>query len=95
MRDGCIIGRGLGNDEWNQSAPHGAGRLMSRTEARKVLDLDKFISQMDGIYTTSVSKSTLDEAPSAYKSMEDILSEIGDTVEVLKIIKPVYNFKAN
>ncbi len=95
MRDGCIIGRGLGNDDWNQSAPHGAGRLMSRTEARKVLDLDEFIRDMDGIYTTSVGKSTLDEAPSAYKPMEAILDEIGDTVEVLKIIKPVYNFKAN
>ncbi len=95
MRDGCIIGRGLGNDDWNQSAPHGAGRLMSRTQAKKTLNLNDFHTEMDGIYTTSVNSSTLDEAPMAYKPIEEILDNIGDTVEVIKIIKPVYNFKAS
>ncbi len=95
MRDGCIIGIGKGNDDWNNSAPHGAGRIMSRIKAKKTINLEEFEKSMEGIYTTSVNNSTIDEAPSAYKPMEDILSVIGDTVEIQKIIKPIYNFKAS
>ena len=94
MRDGSLICRGKGNPEWNCSAPHGAGRLMSRKDATASLDLEEYRRQMDGIYTSCVGKSTLDEAPMAYKSMEEILSQIGPTVEVLQQIRPVYNFKA-
>ncbi|HZK29083.1 MAG TPA: RtcB family protein [Clostridia bacterium] len=94
MRDGSLICEGLGNDDWNQSAPHGAGRLMSRTEARKTLSLPDFHRLMDGIYTTSVSRDTLDESPRAYKPMEELLGQIGDTVTVLHHLRPVYNFKA-
>lgn len=94
MRDGCIIGRGKGNDDWNNSAPHGAGRLMSRTKAKDLIKLDEFEKSMQGIYTTSVSKETLDEAPMAYKPMQEIIDNIKDTVEIEKIIKPIYNFKA-
>ncbi len=94
MRDGSLICIGKGNDDWNQSAPHGAGRLMSRSAARESFTVSEFRRQMDGIYTTSVSRDTLDECPMAYKSMDDILNNIADTVEVQKIIKPVYNFKA-
>lgn len=95
MRDGSIIAIGRGNEEWNQSAPHGAGRLMSRNQARRSLSLDEFKKSMDGIYTTSLSKDTLDEAPFAYKPMEEIIANIKDSVEITKIIKPVYNFKAS
>lgn len=95
MRDGCIIARGKGNDDWNQSAPHGAGRLMSRSKAKEMLNLEEFEETMKGIYTTCVNNSTLDESPMAYKPMEEILFYIQDTVDVVKIIKPVYNFKAN
>ncbi len=95
MRDGSILARGKGNPEWNFSAPHGAGRLMSRTAAKQRLNLEEYREQMKGIYTTSVNESTLDEAPMAYKSMEDIISVIGDTAEIIDIIRPVYNFKAN
>ncbi|NMA50128.1 MAG: RtcB family protein [Tissierellia bacterium] len=94
MRDGSILGVGKGNPDWNYSAPHGAGRVLSRTQARKELDLDKFKESMEGIYSTSVHKGTLDEAPSAYKSMEEIIEAMGDAVEVIDIIKPIYNYKA-
>lgn len=94
MRDGSLICVGKGNADWNNSAPHGAGRLMSRTAAFSNLSLEEFKKEMAGIYTTSVSQKTLDEAPMAYKKMEDILKFVEPTVEVVKIIKPVYNFKA-
>lgn len=94
MRDGCLIGIGKGNEEWNYSAPHGAGRLMSRQEARNSITLSQYKKEMKGIYTTSVSRETLDESPMAYKPMEEICSRIGDTVEVSERIVPVYNFKA-
>ncbi len=94
MRDGSILAVGKGNPAWNCSAPHGAGRLMSRKTARETLSLKDFKSSMHGIFTTSVGKDTIDEAPAAYKPMEEILSCIGETVMVEKIIKPVYNFKA-
>ncbi len=94
MRDGCILGTGLGNEDWNQSAPHGAGRVMSRTAALEHLTMEDFRGSMQGIYTSSVCPETLDEAPMAYKSMEDILNHIGDSVETRCILKPVYNFKA-
>ena len=94
MKDGCIIGRGLGNSDWNESAPHGAGRLMSRAKAKASIPMEDYRAAMEGIYTTSVCRNTLDEAPQAYKPMGEILSCISDTVTVLQIIKPVYNFKA-
>ena len=94
MRDGSLICIGKGNDDWNQSAPHGAGRLMSRSQARQNLSLDEFQETMQGIYSTSVGRDTIDESPMAYKSMEDIVNNIGDTVDVIKVIKPIYNFKA-
>ncbi len=94
MRDGSLICTGKGDPDWNYSAPHGAGRLMSRTEAKNKLDLSDFQQQMHGIFTTSVSKSTIDEAPGAYKPMEEIIEQIDGTVEIVDIIKPVYNFKA-
>lgn len=95
MRDGCILGVGKGNKDWNESAPHGAGRLMSRSKAKKTLSLDEFKESMSGVYTTSVGLPTIDEAPMAYKPIEEIVDNITDTVEVLEIIKPIYNFKAN
>ena len=95
MRDGCIIGIGKGNEDWNCSAPHGAGRLMSRAKARENISLEDFKTSMEGIYTTSVNQSTLDESPMAYKSMDEILENIKDSVEVERIIKPIYNFKAS
>ncbi|HZK00842.1 MAG TPA: RtcB family protein, partial [Tissierellaceae bacterium] len=94
MRDGSILAKGKGNPDWNYSAPHGAGRLLSRTQAKETLSLDKFIDSMDGIYSTSVHKGTLDESPFAYKPMEDILDAIDETVDVIDIIRPIYNFKA-
>lgn len=94
MRDGSLICTGKGNTDWNCSAPHGAGRLMSRSTAKKNITLTEFEDSMQGIYTTSVGASTLDESPMAYKSINDILDNIGDTVTVNEIIKPVYNFKA-
>lgn len=95
MRDGCIIGIGKGNSDWNNSAPHGAGRVISRAEAMKVVDLKEYQESMKNIYTTSVNESTKDEAPSVYKPIKEILENIVPTVDVLKIIKPVYNFKAS
>lgn len=94
MRDGSIIGVGLGNEGWNMSAPHGAGRLMSRMKARDTLSNDEFKETMEGIYSTSVCEETLDEAPMCYKPMEEILECVRDTIEIEKIIKPIYNFKA-
>ena len=94
MRDGSLICIGKGNEDWNYSAPHGAGRLMSRGEAKRSFTVSEFKKQMSEVYTTSVSKATLDECPMAYKGMEDILDNIDPTVEVAKIIHPIYNFKA-
>ncbi len=94
MRDGSLLCVGKGNEEWNFSAPHGAGRLMSRAQAKKTWTVSEFKKQMKGIYTTSVNGATLDECPMAYKGMEDIVRNIGDTAEIVKVIRPVYNFKA-
>lgn len=94
MRDGSLICKGKGNPEWNYSAPHGAGRLMSRADAKKSFTVSEFKKVMKGIYTTSVNSDTLDECPMAYKDMEDILLQISETADVLNIIKPVYNYKA-
>ena len=94
MRDGSLICSGKGNPEWNFSAPHGAGRLMGRSEAKESFTVSEFKKQMKGIYSTSVCSGTLDECPMAYKGMEDIVNNIGDTAEILDIIKPIYNFKA-
>ncbi|MCR5847648.1 MAG: RtcB family protein [Lachnospiraceae bacterium] len=95
MRDGSVIARGKGNPEWNYSAPHGAGRLMSRTKAKETLDMETYIETMKGVYTTSVNEHTIDEAPMAYKSLEDIIDVIKDSVDIIDIMKPVYNFKAS
>ncbi len=95
MRDGSVLAVGKGNPEWNYSAPHGAGRLMSRHAARESLNLDEYRESMKDVYTTSVSASTLDEAPMAYKSSEDIIDLIGETVDIIEIMKPIYNFKAS
>lgn len=95
MRDGCIIGRGKGNEDWNWSAPHGAGRVMSRNIARSTLNMEDYKNSMGGIYTTSVNEETIDEAPMVYKPMEEIIEHIKDTVEIERIIKPIYNFKAS
>lgn len=95
MRDGCIIGIGKGNEDWNCSAPHGAGRLMSRAKAKTSISMEEFESSMEGIYTTSINEFTLDESPMAYKPMEDIMKHIKDTVDIVDIIKPIYNFKAS
>lgn len=94
MRDGSLICTGKGNPDWNCSAPHGAGRLMSRSMAKQSFTVSEFKKQMNGIYTTSVNAQTLDECPMAYKSIDDIIGNIGDTAEINEIIKPVYNFKA-
>lgn len=94
MRDGSIICKGKGNSDWNYSAPHGAGRLFSRSKAKEELSFDDFERSMEGIYTTSVSKKTLDESPMAYKPIDNILNNVEDTVKIMDIVKPVYNFKA-
>jgi len=94
MRDGSIVCEGFGNPDWNHSAPHGAGRLMSRTKAFAEIAMKDYADSMRGIYSTCVSKKTLDESPFAYKSMDSILANIGPTARVLKIVKPIYNFKA-
>ena len=94
MRDGSLICIGKGNPDWNYSAPHGAGRLMSRSQAKEQLSMEEYQTSMNGIYTTSVTQSTIDEAPQAYKPMEEIVRMVADTVEIDDIIKPVYNFKA-
>ncbi len=95
MRDGSLICIGKGNEDWNCSAPHGAGRLMSRAQARHELKLEDFQNEMSGIYSTSVGLDTIDEAPMAYKRMDSIIQNIGPTADIIKIIKPVYNFKAS
>lgn len=94
MRDGSVLAYGKGNSEWNYSAPHGAGRLMSRTKAKEELSMDEYIATMEGIYTTSINEQTLDEAPMAYKSLSDIIDVIRESVDVIEVLKPVYNFKA-
>ena len=95
MRDGSILARGKGNPEWNYSAPHGAGRIMSRSKAKESLDMDAYKASMAGIYTTSVNEATLDEAPMAYKSIDDILGVVTESVDVIEILKPIFNFKAS
>lgn len=94
MRDGSLICIGKGNDDWNCSAPHGAGRLFSRSQAKQNFTVSEYKKQMSGIYSTTINQSTLDECPMAYKSMDDIVKNIGDTVEITEVIKPIYNFKA-
>lgn len=94
MRDGSLICIGKGNEDWNYSAPHGAGRLMSRTEAKASITLKQYEAAMEGIYSSTVNKSTIDEAPFAYKPMAEIIANIGGTVDIVKVIKPLYNFKA-
>lgn len=94
MRDGSVLAVGRGNPEWNYSAPNGAGRIMSRTAARDTLSLEDYEEAMKGVYTTSVNAATLDEAPMAYKFLEDIIDVIRDSVDVIDVMKPVYNFKA-
>ena len=94
MRDGSVLAVGKGNADWNFSAPHGAGRIMSRTDAKERLDMDEYKNSMAGVYTTSISEGTLDESPQAYKSLDDIIDVIGETVDIIEVMKPVYNFKA-
>ena len=95
MRDGSVLAVGKGNPEWNFSAPHGAGRLMSRTKAKETLSMEAYREAMKGIYTTSVSEATLDEAPFAYKSLKDVIDVIRESVDIIDIMKPIYNFKAS
>ena len=95
MRDGCILGAGKGDEDWNCSAPHGAGRLYSRGTAKQILTMEEFKASMEGIYTTSVTEGTLDESAMAYKPIDDILDKIGDTIDIVDILKPIYNFKAH
>ena len=95
MRDGSVLAVGKGNPAWNYSAPHGAGRIMSRTAAKEQLDVEEYRREMAGIYSTSVNEATLDEAPMAYKSLSDIIDVIAESVDVIEVLKPIYNFKAN
>jgi RNA-splicing ligase RtcB len=95
MRDGSILAIGKGNEDWNFSAPHGAGRIMSRTAAKERLDMEEYLREMAGVYTTSVNEATLDEAPMAYKSLADIIDVINESVDIIEVLKPIYNFKAN
>ena len=95
MKDGSILAIGKGNPEWNYSAPHGAGRIMSRTKAKNELNLDEYKKAMEGVYTTSVNENTLDEAPMAYKSLDDIIDVIRESVDVIDVMKPIYNFKVS
>ena len=95
MRDGSVLAIGKGNPDWNFSAPHGAGRILSRTAAKEQLSLEEYRREMAGVYTTSVSEATLDEAPMAYKRLEDIIGVIRESVDVIEVLKPIYNFKAN
>ena len=95
MRDGSVLAVGKGNPEWNYSAPHGAGRLMSRTAAKNNLSLDEYKEMMRGVYSTSINESTLDEAPMAYKRLEDIIDVIKESVDIIEVMKPIYNFKAS
>ena len=95
MRDGALICIGKGNEDWNCSAPHGAGRLLSRGTAFRTLSMEEYRDSMNGIYSSSVNENTLDESPMAYKRIEDIVDNIAPTVDILKTIKPIYNFKAS
>ena len=95
MRDGCILGVGKGNDDLNQSAPHGAGRILSRSQAKEIISLEEFQNSMKGIYSSSVRRDTIDESPMVYKPLQEIIDNIQDTVEIVKIIKPIYNYKAS
>ena len=95
MKDGSILAIGKGNPEWNYSAPHGAGRIMSRTKAKNELNLGEYKKVMEGVYTTSVNGNTLDEAPMAYKSLEDIIDVVRESVDVIDVMRPIYNFKAS
>lgn len=95
MRDGSLICKGKGNSDWNCSAPHGAGRLFSRNKAKDTFSLEDYKKSMEGIYTTSINLETLDECPMAYKSISDIVNNIKDTADVIKVIKPIYNYKAS
>ncbi len=95
MRDGSLICTGRGNDDWNQSAPHGAGRLISRSAAKQSFTVSEFRKQMNGIYSTSVNKETLDECPMAYKGMDEIVKNITDTAVIDNVLRPIYNFKAS
>ena len=95
MRDGSVLAYGKGNPDWNYSAPHGAGRIMSRTMAKNTLSIDEYKDAMKDIYTTSINEYTLDEAPMAYKAIDDIIDDIADAVDIIEVIKPIYNFKAS
>ena len=95
MRDGSLLCIGKGNDDWNNSAPHGAGRLMSRSKARQSIDMEEYINSMEGVFSTCITEETKDESPFAYKSMDEIIENTKDTVDILSILKPVYNFKAH
>lgn len=95
MSDGSLLCTGLGNEDWNCSAPHGAGRILSRSKAKENIDIEEFKNSMKGIYTTSVSSATLDESKFAYKNKDDIITHIGETVKIKKILKPIYNFKSS
>ena len=95
MRDGSVLAIGKGNPDWNYSAPHGAGRIMSRSKAKESLDMEEYRNEMTGVYTTSVNEKTLDESPMAYKSLDDIIDVIQESVEVIDVMKPVFNFKAS
>lgn len=94
MRDGVLLGRGLGNEDWNCSAPHGAGRILKRTEVKSRYTLAQFKAQMQGIYSPSISQETLDEAPFAYRALEDLVPAVAETAAIEKILRPVYNYKA-
>ena len=94
MRDGSVLAIGKGNPDWNYSAPHGAGRVMSRARAKESIDLDEYRASMAGIYTTSVNEQTLDEAPMAYKALDDIIDVINESVDVIEVLRPIFNFKA-
>lgn len=95
MRDGSLVCVGKGNEDWNFSAPHGAGRIMSRKQAKEAFTVSEFKKVMQGIYTSSINKDTLDECPMAYKDMNEIVDNISPTADILKVIKPIYNFKAS
>ena len=95
MKDGSVLAVGKGNPDWNYSAPHGAGRVMSRTKAKNTLSMESYKNMMEGVYTTSVNEATLDEAPMAYKSLSDIIDVIKESVDVIDVMKPIYNFKAS
>jgi RNA-splicing ligase RtcB len=94
MRDGSLLCRGKGNADWNYSAPHGAGRVMSRSAAKQTITLTEYEKAMKGVFSTTVNRATIDEAPFAYKPMQEIIENSSDTMTIIKTIKPLYNFKA-